>query len=452
MTKRILALLLALLLPVAALAETCCLEASVQINQENAPDVFKAMGLFAGANNEDDLCQSLAEMVDGFAIRVVTQEDANRFTMAFDDTNLLEMSVIASGADLVITSELLGSNALLIPADLMSPEDAAFVQLMEGTDWLQLLGGVVSAAAAHLDGFEVTTQRGSFSGDAYAGGVYCTTCTFDDADIAALLSAAMTDEVRELILAVAEYLGFDGEGFIAGIEQAHQDASAANTHHYIVRVVYDAAYAPIGLSATVLAGEKQLATLSVGYADGELLIVAGLPMDDVNFWHCHGISLTKTTDEDGAIHLALEGSIVEFTGLKDEDFAFAAAVFEETLYELDWSAQINLVGDNAAWSFESVQGTDVATGSGMTAKGFLLGGTRFSNTCSYSFGGKVYMTERITWAPCDPISTDLSGYTLCDVMAAEDAGLLNEMGADLTTELTTRLLKVVPMQLLLYLQ
>ena len=450
MTKRILALVLALLLPVAALAETYCLEWTVTMDAENAKDAIRDTGLFAGADDEDKVCQAFADMMDGIALRLVTQEDAGRLTLAFDETNLLDMSVIARGEDLVIASDLFSGKGFLIPGGMAEAEDDELTRLMENTDWMQLLGGMLNAAMTQLDRFEISTQRGSFSGDAYEGGVYCTTLTFDDADLAALLKAVMTDELRALVLNLARAMGFDGKAFLADLDKAHDDAASQNAYRYIIRLVTDADEQFVGASAVVLQGEKQLGTLSIGYADSELRIVVGFGLDDVNYWHCQGVRVKYNTDEQGAVSIQLDGAMEEFTAPKDEAFAYAVAVVDTPLMEIDWSAEIKLQGENATWSFDVKSSVYGAEQDSMTGKGFILQGKRFSNTSTSSRGGKTYMTERITWGPCDPIDTNTDGLVLCDI-TGDDAELMEEISSDLQNELVERLLQVIPMQLLLQL-
>lgn len=455
MMKKILALLLAvMLLPAAALAETYGLEFSVTMNAENAVDVIKSTGLFAGSNDEDGLCAAFVDLIDGIALRIVAQEDAASVALTFDETNLFDLSVLTGGEDVIILSELLNgtgfkvSKAALAEADA---EDDAFVQLMENTDWISLVTGMFSAAMEKMDGVQVTTQRGSFSGDAYSGGVFCTTITFDDAAIAAMLGAMLTDDARALVKDLGAYWEFDGEAVIRSIEEANTNAAQENAHRYILRLVYDAEETLIGASAVVMSGSKQLGTLSLGFGAEKLTIVAGFGLDDVNYWHCQEIAMTMTEGDDGMTTIALKGSIEEYTAPKDEDFAFAAATKDSTLYDLDWTAELNLQGGNATWKYASERQLSGAAATGMKGQGMYLNGKRMTNSCTYLMGGKEYMTERLVWAPCAALDLSAEGVTLIDLTAVDDTAM-SEVAFALGNELATRLLQVIPMKLILFLQ
>lgn len=451
MTKRLLALVLALLMPLTALAEASCFEVRVEMEADIARDVILSTGVFSGAEDEAALCDAFVELVDGIALRLVTQEDAGRFSIAFDETNLLDLGVLVHEENLVVTSDLLADRGLMIPSQQLNAQEDPFLRLVEETDWLLLLGGVMNAAAEQLDAFECSTQRGSFSGDAYSGGVYCTTWHFDDQDIAALLTAVMTQEAQAFVRQALPALGFDGEALLAEIQQAHARASEENAHRYILRLVMDEAHMPIGASVVVLKGVQQLGTFSFGLQEDEISIVVGFGMDDVNYWHCQGIHIQQTTDDSGMTSLRLDGAIEEFTAPKDEDFAFAFATNDKALYGCGWSAQLNMRGTDLTWSISSETTADGALPVAVMGKGFFLGGNRFSMTLEYSADGKAYMTERFTWMPCDAMDTSVDGLELFDLNSG-DMALLGEIGMDLQMELTERLLKVIPIRLLLFLQ
>lgn len=451
MMKKTLALLLALLLPVMALADASCFEVRVTLDGQNAAEVLRNTGLFADAADEAALYQAFVEMMDGFAVRVVTQEDAGRIVMAFDDASLMELTAIGRADGLIITSDLFDQAGILIPQQALTAQAEAFSGLLQGMDWMELLNGMLIAALPAMEGVEITTQRGAFGGDAYAGGVYCTTYTFDDADIAAILGALLTEDAQAAICAVFSCLGLDGAAFIAEMQAAHAAAAGNNAHRYIVRLVSDAQQTPIGLSAVVMQGAQQLGTLSIGLEDNELVIVAGFGMDDVNYWHCHGIRLTRTTAEDGMETIELAGVIEEFTAPKDEDFAFAMATHDETTYDRDWLLTINLKGSDATWSTEdneTLAGVATVTKEG---KGFFIGGSRFSHTVHYSAGGNAYMTERYSWAPCAEIDTAIDGFEIYDLTSG-DSAMIDELGMSAISELGMRLLQVIPMELLLMIQ
>lgn len=453
MTKRILALLLALLLlPAAALAEASRIDLTLTLDAENAAEVFKATGLFAGADNEDALCDAMVDFMDGFAMSLITQDDAVRMEIAFGETPLLDLSVLMGGENLIITSDLMEGAGLSVPMALLNAENDEFARLLADTDWADMLSTMLNAAVRSFDGVQGVETRGSFSGDAYTGGVYCTTYTFDDKAVAGLVDALLTDDFRALVNAAADYWDFDGAAFLAGIDEANAKAAEENAHRYIVRLVRDADYAPVGMSVTVLRGEEQLATLSIGLASDALRIVAGFGMDDVNYWHSQVITCTQSVSEDGTATTVVNGQLTEFTAPKSDDFAYASANMTDALLTNDWSMTLAAQGSGMTWRCTSTQ-KQGSTGdvTGMEGQGLYLPGVRFANTCTYSTNGKSYMTERLTWAPCDPIPSDGAGLELYSLLSGDDADV-TALATSVGLELAERLMKIVPFQLLMYFQ
>ena len=95
MMRRMLALLLAVLfLPAAALAEAFCLDVTVDMEPDAAAEAIRQTGIFAGAENEAELAAAFVDFMDGFHIRLTTQEDAVYLDMLFDDAPLLDHVLI----------------------------------------------------------------------------------------------------------------------------------------------------------------------------------------------------------------------------------------------------------------------------------------------------------------------------------------------------------------------
>lgn len=450
--KKILALLLALLLPVAAFAEASTLEMSVTMDVENAASIFKSMGMFNGATNEEELCRLFAELVDGFRMRLLTQDDATRFEMSFDETTLLDLSVLYGGENLIFTSDMMGGTGLSMPMALLNPEHDEFLTLLADTDWEGLLGGMAMAVMQQIDAVEITETRGSYSGAAYEGGVYAINVTLDDKVIAGLLNAMLTEEVRALIGKMAAYWDMDGESLLAQIDAVNAEAAADNAHRYIIRVVYDEAMNLIGLSVTVMQGEKQLCALSIGVDEAQLRIVAGFGLDDVNYWHYQEINWQETAAEDGKVSLRFWGEILEFTAPKASDFAFAIKTYTDFNMLRQWEMNVTTQGNGATWRYTVSEQMGLGAPTvRQDGKGMYMPGVRFANSCTYSWNAVEYMIEQVIWGPCDPISADGAGMELLDIMS-EDVTKLQEVALTLGEEIATRLLQVMPMQLLLYFQ
>ena len=453
MLKRTLALLLVfLLLPAAALAEAFRLDVTVDLEPEAAASVIRQTGLFEGADDEAALAAAFVDFMDGLTLHMTTQEDASRLEIVFDETPLLDLTLLMGGEDIILTSDMLEGTGFSIPLELLSQENSSLLHILQDTDWADLASRMFTAAMEVLDGAEVTHARGSFNGDAYTGGVYCDTIILDDKIIAEALDAAMIRSARNAVTYICYCLGVDGDTLLQQLSATHAAAAEANEHRYIIRIVSDANEAVIGASLTVMRGEKQLATLSIGLKDNGLRIVVGLPMDTVNYWHDHEITLACETGDDGVTMYSLTGALTEFTAAKDEDFASASAHISDTRLRVQWSATVGTQGGGLSWStVVSTRAGDSLIMDKTENQGLYIPGVRFVNNATYTRNGKVWMTEKTMWAPCDPIDASGEGLVLCDLLNPDEA-LMNEMALTMGGELAMRLLQVIPAQLLLFFQ
>lgn len=453
MLKRTLALLLVLLLlPAAALAEAFRLDVTVDLDPEAAAGIIRQAGLFAGADDEAGLAAAFADFLDGFALRMTTQEDASRLEIIFDDATLFDLSLLMGGENVILTSDMLDGTGFSIAKEMLSQENTRLLPILQNTDWADLAGKMFTAAMEVLKGAEVTHARGSFAGDAYTGGVYCDTIILDDKIIAEALDAAMVRPARNLVTYVCSCIGVDGKALLEQLSAAHAAAAEANEHRYIIRIISDANEVFIGASLTIVQGDRQLATLSVGMMENGLRIVAGLPMDAVNYWHEQEITWSSETGDDGVTMYTMTGTLTEFTADKKEDYASAVAHIEDTRLRVQWTATIGTQGGGLSWS------TMVATRVGDSLsldktenQGLYIPGVRLVNTASYSRNGKVWMTEKTLWAPCDPIEATGDGLILCDLVNPDEA-MLTEMALTMGGQLAMRLMQIIPPQLLLFFQ
>lgn len=450
MMKKMLALLLAmLLLPFAALADASRFDVEITVDEEKMATIFANSGMFADAENEEKLCAAMAKLMNlGFS--VIMQDDAAYMELNMADTSVLDLSVLMGGNDLIIASSLMGSDALSFPMALLNVENDEFMQLMANTDWEKLLGGMVMAAMQSLQGVESNRMRGSFSGDAFTGGVYCTTYTFDDADIAAIIDALLTDDCRALILACAEYWETDGAAFLADVDEKNAQVAEANAHRYIVRLVEDENNVLIGIAATVMQGNKQLGTLSVGFEEDSVTFVIGFALEEENYWHAQEITFTEKTDESGAVTMTFSGTLLEFTAPKTDDYAYAHVNSAKVKMNTIWSLDVTTQNSATAWNLTANQKLGYgSTVQSVKAQGLYIPGVRFVNVSDYSMNGDQYMTEKMTWAPCDPIDSTGEGLTLHNLLNTDEE-TLTKIGMSFGMELAKRMMNAIPMELIFY--
>ena len=446
--KKLLALLMVLLLlPASALAEAMCFEVTVTADETNLLEQLKASGIYAGAN-EDVLCAALAKLINGSGLRVITQEGGGSVELLVAGETLLDAAAMTTATELLFTSGLMGDYALTIPMEVVELLGDAADVICQKDALMPLLDGALKAAEAQLEGVNVTTARGSFSGHAYYGGVYCDTYTFDDAQLAAILDAFATDDLREQILGIAELLGMDTAVPFAQFDAKNAQVTAENAYRYVVRMVYDAEKEPIGLSAVALQGDSQLVTLSIGMAADALNIVIGIGMDEMNYWHSHEITIAVATDENGVETRTYSGMIAEFTAPKEDDFAYAQAASGLDQLRAVWSLDLTRKGAETTWKFSHQERKGTSTAISMVDwNGSFTAEQHLQSTLTTRYNGKPCLTVSMSWEPCEDVSVDLTGLALCSLLT-DDTTQFDELAYNAGTELAIRVLKIIPAQLL----
>lgn len=447
MMKRLLALLIALLLPTAALAQASCTEWLMTVDETLCAQIYAASGIF-GEKQAERLSAALAKVMNGLGVRVITQDNGGALEMVMAGKTVADFAALEQDDQLIITSTLAPGYAMTLPAQLLTAENDALETLLAQEEWAQLVSGAADALMQTADCIEVTTTRGSFSGDAYEGGVYCTAIRLDDSDVSALLSSLLTEDVRALVTALCQALELDAESLLAEVDALNQRVAQENAYEYLIRLVSDETGRMIGVSAVVMHGTEQLATLSVGLGEQELRIVAGTGMGEENYW----LDLVIVADDsDEKAILAVKGTVREFLGAKDQDFRMAAALADDFLASTVWTAKVSPYQNGVTWAF--TQNTTYSGGETVervTLTGMTIREDTVICTVKLALNNAEYMTLAFSRKPCEPVTADYSGLTLCDLSVDDQAqeALLEEIGEDLGMNLVLRLLEVLPLDVL----
>lgn len=444
--KRLLALLLVLLLPCAALGETWHTDVSLSVHESALAELLTPMlsDLLGMETAEEGtaLAAAAAGLLNGLGLRVDEQEDAAQVSLLVGGKTLIDFTAYDEAERMVLTSGLMRGYGLTLPAE----EDTS-VQV----DWQQLFSAMMEAGMQSIQGIESTRTQGAFSGDAYTGGVYCDTYLFDDSDVSALLKSLMTPE---LCAAAAELLGaagLDASAILADLDSRHEQVAADNLHAYVLRLVWDAELLPVGLSLTVLRGQEQLATLSCGVltTDDESLIrlVLGASSGEQNCWYDHTIRIVSGA----STHY--EGTCIQLTGEKDEAFAYASAVVSEPLSPVVWQMDIEVSGDVRKISYEHEA---VWSGSEWTER---VVSVSEQNTVDGSFmhATTLFVDEaelgmlNVSHTLCEALPVRSEELTLCDMSSTDEEQLiLQDEISDLMAQVfTARLLVLLPMDVLM---
>lgn len=446
--KRLLSLLLLLILPVCALAETY--EVSVQVKTDD--EVFasyakeflqKIPGL--SAEDEDRYVQVLRALLKDSGMTAVTQDDAVSMDITLAGESLIDLVVRETDTASYITSSLLPGYALV---EEISGESST-AQSIEGLDdestWQHAADSVETALSNWLADIEPTTTRGMFEGDAFAGGTQCTTWILTDMDVAACVSALATDEVRSLLTQMLTASELDAADLLAKFDEANDRVADENKYLYILRVVRDDAGQFVGLSFTVADDTSQLATISFGMTDKEARLVVGLGLKAQNYWWEYKVQ-TNTRE-----HLTfLKGSSREWVADKVDSFGYVSET-NAPVASYIWNCNLTKSGQRTLWD-----GT-LYSGEVADASKAVCSYSGSVNSDSPAFEASIRMMK----ASRTPLKLDISGKLVdaipamdealvqCSVTDPAQAQLYNELSMKISTELVSRLIKIVPLDVIL---
>lgn len=525
--KKLLALLLALLLPLGALAETAspedseeltmdefyqlfayeaqnsafCLEASITADEERLAALLEPS---MTGSNAATMAKAVAKLLNGFGIKIVAQENAAYFDLLLRGSSMLDFTVYEQNEERsYITSSMMPGYAVIQDSSDDAEDDAIADMLME--ELSSLLPGMADAVMPLLQEIEIERTRGSFAGDAYEGGVWCTTIRLDDRQIAEILQALLTDEVRAAATGflIASELGTAED--IQQLIELHESVAQANEHQYILRYVEDANGEPVGLSAVVMRGEEQLKTFSLGITDDSLRIVTGVGGPEQNYWYDHVILLEKPESKESTEYVqivmeygegvtagdiftgegftlaeenddftiygtyattgeanndfTLRGSCIEFVGDKDSSFAYALATLEDTLVWSDWTLDVHMDGDRLEWQYAEESGIDpsvlmdgVPASTSVQANG-LIDGEDVTANFICNADGEEYMSGVFSFKPCEPLPPMGDDLMIVDTQSEDpdQQQLVIETDNLMIENLTQRMLTLLPMELLVVL-
>ena len=161
----------------------------------------------------------------------------------------------------------------------MQESDGAQATALEQIDWVGAALSVLPSVTEWCNALKSTEAQGSFVGDAYEGGVKCTTWSVDDQAVAALVDAVLTEDVCAALKAVFTAMEMDADAILSQIREQNKLVAQENLHTYLLRWVQDAQDQPIGASLTVLKNGEQIATVSMGFQDDGCRLVIGLGLD-----------------------------------------------------------------------------------------------------------------------------------------------------------------------------
>lgn len=440
--KRLLAILMVLIMPVCAAAETYKVSIDIAAD-ENLFDKYLKEAVLLNSSEEsaeriDTVVQLLRSILDGINLEITAQEDAAAVNVSLDGGILLDMAIHTTQDASFLTSSMLPGYVLVSQANDMEPEVS--VQI----DWDLLKAGVEKSVDRWLSDIEPTTMVGSFVGDAYDGGTRCTTWILADMDVAALVSALMTDEVRKAASLCLSELGDVGDSLLSSFDALNAKVADEDVHMYILRIVKNDADELVGASLTILREEVQIATISFGIEDNKTRFVIGLGLDAKNYWW--EVTAGKSFVRD---KICFTGISREWVADKDESFSYVCAS-ATPVTDFEWYCYIQEIGAKYLWDAAVYEKDDSAAYAYLCTSSGSFAPVSKMLDFSWSLGGgseklltinvNVDRTEAIA-----PLTDGLQRCLLTDPAYAEERERLIQQ---LSAAIAARLIKLLPMDLI----
>ena len=431
--KKLLAILLVLMLPVCATAEAYSFTFDVETGEAFLQFVENAMRLEGAETAEaTEAAQMLQSLVNGMGMDFVAQEDAFDMQLRFSGEELMDLTAYETNQELMLTSTLIPGYAL----SAMQESDAAQATALEQIDWVGAALSVLPSVTEWCNALKSTEAQGSFVGDAYEGGVKCTTWSVADQAVATLVDAVLTEDVCAALKAVFTAMEMDADAILSQIREQNKLVAQENLHTYLLRWVQDAQDQPIGASLTVLKNGEQIATVSMGFQDDGCRLVIGLGLDIQNYW-CETIVQDASVDEVWQLTCRTR----EWADDKENAFAYISAV-KEPETDLSWSIAV----DEQAWECVVRDRSEVI----LTANG-----TRDAQTGNVkgqiAIGSEAALILNIEFAmgPTTDIQPMSADVTKVSADNPEDADQYEQLVKQLTATLMARLIKLLPLQMIL---
>ena len=437
--KRIASLLLIFLLAMAPMADADSFRITLSMSVADEAEVqhqaealaLQIAEMFADVNVQS-LTDFLLRLAKETSMTILVQEEASALDIVLAGYPMLDVCAYRTADAMMVTSSLM-------------PGYAAAVEYYDAAKALDLQGILPAVASlqpvlsAWLTGVESVRTEGVFSGDAFAEGTYCTTYTLQERDIAALLSSLLTPEVQQCLQPVLAAAEMEASAFFSMLTAENDAHAAENQYTYIVRLVDNENGELTGTSLTVLEDNVQLATASLGLTSDALDLVIGLGLSQENYWFDLRLDVAALP--------ALYCDTVrlrEFRAPKDETYAYATASRAPETW-LTWSF--------TAYEASGKEHIDTLIVNELTSEQLRLHG-------SFSEEPFMLMLEtvdlpldlRVTLEESDEkVSGMQEGLMVFDVEESNAEAYIDAM-EELTKRFAAKLMKIIPLDLLLMLQ
>lgn len=441
--KKLLALLLALMLPVCALADT------VQVVLESKTDdvVFAACikemlqkipGILA--TDVDKYTAAASALMKDTKVTARVQADAVSMDIALSGSSLLDITVYQTENASCMISSLLPGYALV------EPLTDAKASVQPGSEELkQIADGVETAIEAWLKNIESVQTRGVFEGDAYSGGTQCMTWMLTDQDIAALLSSAMTAELRALIGRMLDGSETSAEALFADFDAANARVADEDKFAYILRVVKNDADEFVGLSLSAFEEAAQLATVSYGVKDQEARLVVGLGLNGQNYWW---EAVTRKTERKQVTYL--KGEMREWVADKTQAFAYVSKT-NAAVTSCVWTCNLTKSGQRTLWDGCLYEGSAIDAGKAICAFNGTVNpaAKTLEGRIKLLRGGRNALEMHFSSKAVNAIEPIDPAVVLCSSADPAQEKLYTELYQTLSLAITARMIQLIPLDVIL---
>lgn len=281
--KKLLACLLALMLPLSALADCLSAELSWTLWSDGITELIHFTTDGQRYPLMEEWLGALAEFANGFTVTTAADDESGYgyLTLRHEDETLYSFDVTATDRGTVMRHSVLPEMPLLLsPDNLYADPSALLPSDLKSVPWDAVLQTAQGCLNRWVQAMDTAESKGHFAGDAYEGGVYRTTLRFDDRDLALLMDMLLDADWPEAFTALfSQPIRAEGgspEDALSYLRSRIRQTALDNRYHYVLHLVSDAENQPVGLSMIAYLSDQQVATLSVGAApDGGTTLALG---------------------------------------------------------------------------------------------------------------------------------------------------------------------------------
>lgn len=444
--KKLLACLLALMLPLCAMAETASVTWTTEVSPEGLTrliDLMQTAAPDAALSLTDKQTAALAEFMSGFSASVGVHESGElmRFVIAYGNETLMDLDCMIQKDEYLYTSSLLPGILLTTPLDVSDKLLEEIIAAWENQPWLALWSRYLRFAERWDGSLDQSVEYGSFAGDTYSGGKRRVTYRFDERDVALLLESIITadevDDVATLLHGYGLQYFDDADGLTNALCQRIRDAAMENRYSYVLRIVDDGTEGPqiIGLSLLVYEQDQLVSTLSAS----ENTVVLGYGLRGEN---CY-LSLETSDAANAPMMLAKLWHDPTRAGYHAASGNEANLLFSAALYQDETDAPLSMRAEIDGPALNNIPVTLALT--------LTDSDTAAELALSVTVDGLPLSTSRMTISVVDDLpAMETEGLRRIDLNdpSDEDADVLDDAIDDAANELAVKLFKLMPPELL----